>query len=455
MDCTYVNKIITKYDNNGQLNLNEKTIYSNLSQILNNWFNNSFNRYSYYPKLNIQQSGSRAKSTAIKGKSDIDMFLSIEDPNNANTLKQYYDSIYNFLKSNGYSVRKQNVSIGVKYNGCDIDVVPAKKVNSMSYQRYNDHYLWSNKHQCRMLTNIQKHIDLVQQSGIRKEIMLLKVWRENHKLDFPSIYIEQLCVEELKRHNQYNLADNFMHMLQYIADNIENKRIVDSSNCNNIISDSLTSAEKKRISNQARDSLGQKYWEPKRYMVDKAFIIDSDGNVSDQIDIVIYDQQYSPIVFKQNGALYITAESVYAVFEVKQELNKANIEYASEKIASVRKLRRTSAPITYSTGVKPAKPLHKIIGGILTTHTSWNSPIDSVLNLHLKGLESNYTIDLICCLKDSSFCVEYLEDKITLHKNTKDEVLIYVFLELLLMLQKIGTVPAIDLLQYAKAIDSI
>lgn len=79
MDCTYVNKIITKYDNNGQLNLNEKTIYSNLSQILNNWFNNSFNRYSYYPKLNIQQSGSRAKSTAIKGKSDIDMFLSIED----------------------------------------------------------------------------------------------------------------------------------------------------------------------------------------------------------------------------------------------------------------------------------------------------------------------------------------------------------------------------------------
>ena len=194
---------------------------------------------------------------------------------------------------------------------------------------------------------------------------------------------------------------------------------------------------------------------PKRYMVDKAFIIDSDGNVSDQIDIVIYDQQYSPIVFKQNGALYITAESVYAVFEVKQELNKANIEYASEKIASVRKLRRTSAPITYSTGVKPAKPLHKIIGGILTTHTSWNSPIDSVLNLHLKGLESNNTIDLICCLKDSSFCVEYLEDKITLHKNTKDEVLIYVFLELLLMLQKIGTVPAIDLLQYAKAIDSI
>lgn len=194
---------------------------------------------------------------------------------------------------------------------------------------------------------------------------------------------------------------------------------------------------------------------PKRYAADKAFIIDSDGNVSDQIDIVIYDQQYSPIVFKQNGALYITAESVYAVFEVKQELNKANLEYAANKIASVRNLRRTSVSIMYSTGAKPPKPLHKIIGGILTTRTAWASPIDTVLCSHLKELEISKQIDLICCLKDSSFCVEYLQDKISLHKNTKDEVLIYVFLELLLMLQKIGTVPAIDLLQYAKAIDSI
>lgn len=194
---------------------------------------------------------------------------------------------------------------------------------------------------------------------------------------------------------------------------------------------------------------------PKRYTADKAFIIDCDGNVSDQIDIVIYDQQYSPIVFKKNGALYITAESVYAVFEVKQELNKTNIDYAGNKIASVRKLRRTSANITYSTGIKPAKPLHRIIGGILTTRTSWSSPIDKVLESHLKELVIDSRIDLICCLKDSSFCIEYLQDKITLHKNTDDEVLIYIFLELLLMLQKIGTVPAIDLLQYAKAIDSI
>lgn len=260
MDCSYVNKIIEKYNKNGQLMQNEKTAYSNLSQTLNNWFNRMYNRYSYYPKMSIQQSGSRAKGTAIKGKSDMDMFLSIEDPNNEKTLQTYYDEVYVFLKNEGYIVRKQNVSIGLKYYDCDIDVVPAKKVNSQSYIRYNDHYLWSNKQQSRMLTNIQKHIDIVQKSKVKKEIMLLKIWRENHELDFPSIYIEQLCVEELRKNNQYNLADNFWHMLHYIADNIENKRVVDPSNCNNIISDSLTSAEKRAIANHANNSLSEKYW---------------------------------------------------------------------------------------------------------------------------------------------------------------------------------------------------
>lgn len=36
----------------------------------------------------------------------------------------------------------------------------------------------------------------------------------------------------------------------------------------------------------------RKYF-PNRYSVDKAIIIDSLGNLSDQIDLVIYDQQYN------------------------------------------------------------------------------------------------------------------------------------------------------------------
>ena len=61
-----------------------------------------------------------------------------------------------------------------------------------------------------------------------------------------------------------------------------------------------------------------KIYLPKRYQVDKAFVVDSKDNFSDQIDMVIYDSQYSLLVFEHNGVKYIPAESVYCIFEIKQ-----------------------------------------------------------------------------------------------------------------------------------------
>jgi hypothetical protein len=54
---------------------------------------------------------------------------------------------------------------------------------------------------------------------------------------------------------------------------------------------------------------------PKRYSANKAFVVDSDGHLSEQIDVVVYDRQYSPFLFNQDNAMYVPAESVYAVFE--------------------------------------------------------------------------------------------------------------------------------------------
>ena len=35
---------------------------------------------------------------------------------------------------------------------------------------------------------------------------------------------------------------------------------------------------------------------PQRYKADSAFVVDSRGKLSEQIDIVIYDRQYSPLI---------------------------------------------------------------------------------------------------------------------------------------------------------------
>ena len=122
---------------------------------------------------------------------------------------------------------------------------------------------------------------------------------------------------------------------------------------------------------------------PKRYKVDKAIIIDSTGKKSQQIDMVIYDAQYSYLVFHQGDTKLIPAESVYAVFKVKQELNKEYIEYAGEKAKSVRSLHRTSARIKHAGGDYDPKPLHEVLAGVLTTRSTWASPISSNVKQYL------------------------------------------------------------------------
>jgi hypothetical protein len=49
-------------------------------------------------------------------------------------------------------------------------------------------------------------------------------------------------------------------------------------------------------------------------------VIDHEGNTSQQMDIVIYDNWFTPFIFNQNGFYYIPAEGVYAVFEVKPDI---------------------------------------------------------------------------------------------------------------------------------------
>jgi len=66
---------------------------------------------------------------------------------------------------------------------------------------------------------------------------------------------------------------------------------------------------------------------PERYSANKAFVVDSGGNLSQQCDVVIYDRQYSPFLFNQDSAKYVPAESVYAAFEVKQDISANEISH--------------------------------------------------------------------------------------------------------------------------------
>jgi hypothetical protein len=192
---------------------------------------------------------------------------------------------------------------------------------------------------------------------------------------------------------------------------------------------------------------------PKRYQVDKAFVLDADGRLSEQIDIVIFDRQYSPFLFNQAGAIYIPAESVYGVIEVKQDLNKEEIEYAGSKAASVRRLRRTSAPIPHAGGLYAPKKHFEIIAGLVTLGCTWSPALGSKLNAAIAGLSKDRRIDLGCALQCGAFEVIYQHRRRPrIEKSGPGHALIFFFLRLLSRLQRVGTTPALDIGEYAKSL---
>jgi hypothetical protein len=193
---------------------------------------------------------------------------------------------------------------------------------------------------------------------------------------------------------------------------------------------------------------------PHRYQVSKAFVIDADGNESEQIDLVIYDRQYTPILYNRDEQRLIPAESVYAIFEVRPSLNRENIIYAGEKVASVRALNRTSVGITYAAGKYEPRPLFPIIGGILCYDSGWKPAFGDPLIAILGELDEIARIDLGCVVTEGAFESSYEKGKVGIICSDSRLALANFLFSLLAKLQGLGTVPAINYASYIKSIDS-
>lgn len=186
---------------------------------------------------------------------------------------------------------------------------------------------------------------------------------------------------------------------------------------------------------------------PDRYAVDSGIVIDSMGKTSDQIDVIIYDNQYTPTLLDQQGHRFIPAESVYAVFEVKPNIDKAYIEYAGKKAESVRCLHRTSVAIPHAGGFYPPKPHFNIIAGIIATKIDWVDGFGkSFLVAHQELTLQQY---LDCGLAVSGSYFDTFNEDLSYTYGPAENSLIFFLFRLLKKLQSLGTVPAIDWNAYA------
>jgi hypothetical protein len=185
---------------------------------------------------------------------------------------------------------------------------------------------------------------------------------------------------------------------------------------------------------------------PKRYRVETAHVVDSEGAFSDQIDVVVFDQQYSPFIFRYEEHIIIPAESVYAVFEAKQTINAKLVAYAGEKAATVRRLRRTSIPIPHAGGTYEPKPLTHILAGVLSFESDWSPALGAPLERALASIDALGQLDLGCIATHGIFSRS--PTGVALEPQSKPATAF--LLELIARLQDLATVPMIDIRAYSQ-----
>lgn len=186
---------------------------------------------------------------------------------------------------------------------------------------------------------------------------------------------------------------------------------------------------------------------PNRYTVEKAIVLDSLGQVSHSIDVVVFDRQYTPTLLDNDKHRYVPAEAVYAVFECKPTIDKGYLDYAGEKIASVRKLHRTSVDIHHAGGVFKQKELFPILGGILAGEVDWADGLGESFRKNHQALTGDQQVD--CGFAASGACFDIFADQNAYTFGPENNALAFFAFRLLWKLQTLATVPAVDWMAYA------
>lgn len=143
------------------------------------------------------------------------------------------------------------MSVAVVVGGYKVDLVPGRRQSGVG----NDHSLFLSKANTWTKTNVKTHIADVRKSRRYGEIRILKLWRDQRGLHFPSFYLELATIRALRNRRMISLCRNVEVALTFFRDNLISSRFLDPANTANVISNELSLAEKSRIATAAGAAL--------------------------------------------------------------------------------------------------------------------------------------------------------------------------------------------------------
>jgi hypothetical protein len=99
------------------------SVLGTLNPLLRRWAGNRLH--------SVTPSGSFAKGTPNRSGTDIDLFISLSQET-TETLGEVYESLFSFIQANGYTPKRQNVSINIRVSAA-YDVVTCSAFSSQSF----------------------------------------------------------------------------------------------------------------------------------------------------------------------------------------------------------------------------------------------------------------------------------------------------------------------------------
>jgi hypothetical protein len=240
----YLDDLLKKYDKSNRSS--KKEVIKELKKLILSFGHKKISKILLF--------GSSVKLTNTRDFPSVKLLISIKekDKRSINEINKW---LYDFFATLSKEVMHNDHQFEFSFKGVNFVLVIAKKKENT----YNYHFMNSLEAPKQIHTNFDIHTDNVVDNQVQKEIVLMKLWRDKHQLNFPTMYLELVVLHVLRKCKKKNLFSRIIRILDYLRKDFVNDKFYDPSNTNNVISQDLSLDEKLKIQSIARLSLSEEY----------------------------------------------------------------------------------------------------------------------------------------------------------------------------------------------------
>lgn len=205
--------------------------------------------------VDVTPGGGFEKSLANRSGISVDYVVWIH-AQSERRIRELYESMFSAFQRLGLAPIRRDVTLALNLGHMVVDLLPAKRLSMIS----DIHEIYSTRRGVAITTNLHQHVLDSHDAGRQEEVRVLKLWRDQNQLDFPSYYLELATQAALRRRPVGALADNVWTVLGFFERLLVPRAMLDPANAANIVSDELTGAQKRSIALAAAAARSGRAW---------------------------------------------------------------------------------------------------------------------------------------------------------------------------------------------------